>query len=712
MIAGCAGGLAIFAEQRYMRTHSRNIRSLLADFPLSIIPLLLLSVVAASCTDGASDSRRESAAGVALQMPRKGDATLLSAKEDLARLVKIGEEQRSKYSVRDFFRNPDKTDFRLSPDGTWFSYLGPYENRMNIFVQKIGEGGAQRITSETERDISGYLWVSDGRLIYARDAAGEEDYRLYGIDVDGTDYTDLTPYDSVKIRMIDELRGNPDEVIIGMNKEKKALFEPYRLNVHTGEVERLARNDDARMPISEWLTDHDGRIRMAVQFVGGVDKRILYRDTEEEPFREIMSIGFDDSFTPLLFNFDNGPVIYAATNLGRDKEAIVEYDIRRKKEKRVVFAHMAVDVGKLNYSRKRKVITYASYTTDKTNRFFFDEETKALYQKLEEMLPGFEVYVASRNLDEDRFLVRTYNDRSLGAYYLYDTGREKLEHLVDVSPWIEASDMARMQPVSYKSRDSVTIYGYLTLPNLEPGRKASNLPVIINPHGGPWSRNKWGFNPEVQLLASRGYAVLQMNFRGSTGYGKEFWKASFKQWGRLMQDDITDGVHWLIEEGIADPDRIAIYGGSYGGYAALAGAAFTPDLYTCAVDYVGVSNLHTFLKTIPAYWKPYREMMYEMIGDPAEDSVLMAQASPVNFADNIKCPLFVAQGANDPRVNINESDQIVRAVRENGIDVSYMVKYDEGHGFRNEENRMEFYNAMMGFLDTHLKPKATSQRFP
>jgi dipeptidyl aminopeptidase/acylaminoacyl peptidase len=264
--------------------------------------------------------------------------------------------------------------------------------------------------------------------------------------------------------------------------------------------------------------------------------------------------------------------------------------------------------------------------------------------------------------------------------------------------------MAKMMPITYKSRDGLTIKGYLTLPK---GIEPKNLPVIVNPHGGPWARDVWGFNPEVQFLANRGYAVLQMNFRGSTGYGKKFWEASFKEWGKKMQDDITDGVK---KEGIADSTRIAIYGGSYGGYATLAGVAFTPDLYACAVDYVGVANLFTFMKTIPPYWKPYLDQFYEMVGNPVKDSLLMVEASPVLHADKIKAPLFVAQGANDPRVNKAESDQMVDALKKRGVDVEYMVKNDEGHGFRNQDNRYDFYGAMEKFFEKHLKKQDAAQK--
>ncbi len=370
-----------------------------------------------------------------------------------------------------------------------------------------------------------------------------------------------------------------------------------------------------------------------------------------------------------------------------------------KKETEVLYQNPDVDIEELDYSRKRKVTTYAYYNMDKPKRHFFDSEVEAIYRRIQEELPNYEINISSSNRNEDRFLVRTYSDRSRGGYYFYSKETDELTKLVDISPWINEEEMADQKPITYTSRDGLTIHGYLTLPK---GVRAKNLPVVIHPHGGPWVRDEWGFNPSNQILADRGYAVLQMNYRGSTGYGKRFWEASFKEWGRKMQNDITDGVKWLIEKGIADPDRVAIYGGSYGGYATLSGITFTPELYACAVDYVGVSNLHTFMNTIPPYWEPYKKIMYEMVGDPKEDSVLMAEASPVNFVDRIKCPLFVVQGANDVRVNIDESDQIVEKLRSRGIDVPYMVKYDEGHGFANEENRIEFYKAMLGFFASHL----------
>ena len=292
------------------------------------------------------------------------------------------------------------------------------------------------------------------------------------------------------------------------------------------------------------------------------------------------------------------------------------------------------------------------------------------------------------------------NDRTAGTRYLYDVRRDRLTKLGEVHPWLPEKLMAPVKPVAFESRDGLTIHGYLTLPV---GREPHKLPVVVNPHGGPWFRDTWGFNPEAQFLANRGYAVLQINFRGSTGYGRKFWEASRKQWGLAMQDDITDGVEWLVREGIADPKRICIYGASYGGYATLMGLVKTPDLYACGIDYVGVSNLFTFMKAIPPYWKPLLAMFEDMVGDPAADKEQLARTSPALNAERIKAPLLVAQGARDPRVVKAESDQMVAALKARGIDVPYIVKDNEGHGFANEENQLEFYGEMERFLAKYLK---------
>jgi len=599
-----------------------------------------------------------------------------------------------KVPLKDFFKNPEKSGYQISPDGKYISYLGPYKKRMNIFVRPIDNEKAKRITSVTDRDLGGYFWKSGSRIVYLKDSAGDENFHLFAVNVDGTNLRDLTPFPGVKADFVDVLEDNDNEMLVQLNKENKEIFDVYRLNINTGEMTKIAQNPGN---ITGWVTDHDGKLRVAVT-TDGTNSSLLYRVTENDSFRVIITTNFKEAASPLFFDFDNVN-LFVNSNIGRDKSAIIKINPATGEELSILFQHPEVDAGNLYFSHKRKVLTAISFTTAKSHRKFLDGQTELLFKNLEKELPGYEISLSSSTKDENIFIVRTYSDRSLGAYYIYTVSNNVLTKIGDVSPWLKEDQMAVMKPISFTSRDGLLINGYLTLPV---GVDPKNLPVVINPHGGPWARDGWGFNPEVQFLANRGYAVLQLNFRGSTGYGKQFMEASFKQWGRNMQNDITDGVNWLIKDGVADPKRVAIYGASYGGYATLAGITFTPDLYACAVDYVGVSNLLSFMKTIPPYWKPYLEMMYEMVGNPNTELELLKAASPVFHVDKIKSPLFVAQGAKDPRVNIEESNQIVEALKKRGVDVEYMVKENEGHGFSNEENQFAFYKAMEKFLKKHM----------
>lgn len=601
--------------------------------------------------------------------------------------------------LEDFFKNAEISSFQISPDGKHYSYRAPWESRMNIFVKEVGSDEAVRITEQTDRDISGYFWANDNRIVYLKDDNGDENFYLVAVDADGSNLKPLTKMEGTRTQIIDDLEEDSDHMIVGLNKRNPEVFDPYRINVNTGEMKMLAENPGN---ITGWMTDHDGKLRVAMTS-DGVSTSVLYRENEAEAFETILTTNFKETMSPQFFTFDNKK-LYASSNLGRDKAAIVIFDPATGEEEEILFEDSHYDVTGLNYSRLNKKLIAASYTGVKQEYHFFDEEYKAIYADLTAQFPGMEVYMVSSNDAEDKFILRTYGDKSLGDYHLYDRATKEVSHIANPSPWIDENQMASMEPITYESRDGLTIHGYLTLPAGLDRMTAKDLPLVVNPHGGPWARDNWGFNPEVQFLANRGYAVLQMNFRGSVGYGRAFWEASFGEWGLKMQDDITDGVNYMIAEGIADKDRVAIYGASYGGYATLAGMAFTPDVYACGIDYVGVSNLFSFMNTIPPYWEPYKKMMYEMVGDPGTaDSTRLRATSPVFHADKITSPLYIAQGAQDPRVNKDESDQMVEAMRARGVEVEYLVKDNEGHGFRNEENRFEFYAAMEEFLAKHLK---------
>ena len=629
-----------------------------------------------------------------------------AAKVDSIEIQRLIALDKGTIPVEAFFKNPEKTAFTISPDGDYIAYLGPYNSRLNIYVQPADITAAPvRVTSGTERDITYYFWKNNTTLLYIKDAAGDENYKLYAIDRDGTNKRDLTPEQNVRIEVIDELTDFPDEVIIAMNKNNPALFEPYRLNIKTGEKKQLAVNKDMSNPITIWKADNEGKLRLAVSVEKGTKTHLLYRETEDQPFKSLLVSDWKDMVEPLFFD-ENNKYIYALSNLNRDKTALVKIDPANPQNPEIILEHPDVDITYAERSPKKHKLVSAYYATDKKHLVFFDEDLKKIYEQLALKFPGDDIYFNGFDNEEKHFIVRTYNDKTPGDFYLYHAEENNITHLATINTNIQKEQMSAMFPIEYKSRDGLNIQGYLTVPS---GTSGKNLPTVILVHGGPTSRDYWGYRADVQLLASRGYAVLQVNFRGSWGYGKNFTTAGFKQWGKKMQDDITDGAAWMVEQGVADKDKIAIFGSSYGGYSALAGVTFTPDVYACGIAYVGPSNLFTLLNNLPSYWEPEKEMLFEMIGHPVADSVLLYNASPVFHTENIKVPLFIAQGGNDPRVRKEESEQMVDALRSRDQHVVYMLKENEGHGFKLEENRLEFYKAMMGFLAeqmpaTSIKP--------
>ena len=610
-----------------------------------------------------------------------------------------------RYDIRDFFQNPRRSGFRLSDHGKMIGFMEPaqidgHPARQNIFVQELKGsepvGQARRITAESQRDIAEYFWKGDDTVIYAKDVNGDENYHVIAVNVSTGEATDLTPLEGVRAGVQDDLPDDPDHVLVVHNGRNPEVFDVYKVNVRTGRSTLAAQNPG---DVLGWSTDHEGRVRLATA-LSGVDSELRYRDKETEPFRSLIRTDFRTEVSPLFFHADNQR-FYALSNRGRDTQALVLIDPSTPDQAERVFELPRHDLMGAGFSRLRKVLTSADYHTDKPGHHFFDPLSEKIHEAIARQLPGYEVAWQDITRDERKFIVASYSDRTPGARYLYDADSNTLHKLADINTALPEADMAPMQPIQFTARDGMTIHGYLTLPL---GRPARNLPVVVNPHGGPWARDYWGFNPEAQFLANRGYAVLQINFRSSTGYGRRFWEAGFGQWGLAMQDDITDGVQWLIDQKIADPKRIGIYGASYGGYATLAGIVKTPDLYAAAVDYVGVSNLLTFMNTIPPYWKPFLVKMQAMVGDPVKDKARLEANSPALHADRIVTPLFIAQGAHDPRVNKAESDQIVAALKARGVEVEYMVKDNEGHGFHNDENKFEFYEHMERFLAQHLKP--------
>ena len=472
--------------------------------------------------------------------------------------------------VENFFRAPAIAGAEVSPSGNLVAFRKPWKGRLNIYTRSsaLPSGEEVRLTEARDRGIPWFLFANDSTLIYKQDTGGDENYHLFAVAVDGSSRRNLTPFPGVNAGLVDRLRANVDHVLIHMNRRDRRLHDVYRVNLETGHMEMVTENTGN---VTRWGTDHEGAVRLAWKS-DGEQTELLHRSSQREPFEHVLYR--TSQFAPKAFTFDNERLI-AISVKGRDRGALVEYDLERRKEVAVLYENPSADVSGVHISRARRLITGVTFKTWKVQRHHFDPTARDLRLRIEALFPGRDVSIVSTTRDEQRMVVRTYSDRDLGAYFLYDVENEKISRIAEVSPWIDPEQMAPMHPIHYRARDGLTIHGYLTLPR---GAGPTALPTVVLPHGGPFQRDSWQYQAEVQFLANRGYAVLQPNFRGSAGYGSKFMAAGYKQYGRAMQDDITDGVAWLVRQGVADPKRICIYGASYGGFAALAGLAFTPDL--------------------------------------------------------------------------------------------------------------------------------------
>ena len=636
-----------------------------------------------------------------------GDIKLPTSADELLSLRNL-DKGTYKYKVSDYFAKPKASGFKLSPNGQFLSYREKDDkNKRHIYVKNIKTGESKRAIEEKEELVRDYGWINNERLYFSMDKGGDENYHIYAVNLDGSNLKDMTPFDGVTASITKILKDQKDYIIISMNKNNKQVFEPYKLNVITGDLVQLYENKDIKNPIQGFEFDKDGQLRGYSKLLNGVTNEMYYKNLKTGEFNLVATNNWDDTFTILSFNYasKNPNEAYMLTNLDSNIARIVAYDFENKKIIKEVFSNPTFDVSGMSLSRKRNwEINNFAYEGEKYEFIPVSKLYKTIDREMKKAFPSKEANIVDNDDDENNFLVIVQSDKLYGKYYQYDVQTKKFTLLFDLMPQLQEADMAEMRPIKFKSRDGLTLYGYITLP--KEALAGKKVPLIVNPHGGPQGiRDSWGFNPETQLYASRGYATLQVNFRISGGYGKEFLRAGFKQIGRKLMDDVEDGVKYSIEQGWVDQDKMAIYGGSHGGYATLMGLVKTPDLYTCGVNYVGVSNIFTFFDSFPEYWKPYKEIVKEIWYDldKPEEAAIAKEVSPVFQVDKIKKPLFVIQGANDPRVKIAESDQIVTKLRAKGFDVPYMVKYDEGHGFSKEENSIEMYEATLGFLSKYLK---------
>ena len=600
-----------------------------------------------------------------------------------------------------FFGNPERAGVQLSPDGTKLSYLAPHEGVLNVWVMPVDGGDAEVVTDSTTRPIRSYTWAVNGdQVLYMQDKGGNEDTHVYAVDLASKTTTDLTPHEGVKASLAGQHRDRPDEILVQMNQRNPQNMDMYRMNTRTGESELIFQNDDGyvgMMPDDAWAIR--GRARMLED--GGTLFEL--RDSADGDWYEFMKVPMEDAMNsqPMGFSKD-GKTMYAMDATNRNTSALVSMEAREggASNPTVIFASDKADIGgvftdPITHEPKAVSTNYLRNTWT-----VLDPELQPDYDAIVAMDEG-DPNITDATLDNQTWIIAYEQDRGPVKYWIYDRDSKTGRYLFSNRPDMEKYELAEMKPVEITARDGMVLPSYLTVPPNADGP----VPMVVLVHGGPWARDSWGYNPYHQWLANRGYAVLSPNFRGSTGFGKAFLNAGNRQWYHAMQDDVNDAADWAVEQGIADPDHIAIMGGSYGGYATLAGMTRDPDKWACGVDIVGPSHVGTLLSTIPMYWEPIKVMFTERVGG-ADETEWLDSISPLTHVSNIKRPLLIGQGANDPRVKVSESDQIVVAMNENEIPVTYVVFPDEGHGFARPENSMAFNSVTEQFLAEHIGGRA------
>ncbi len=604
------------------------------------------------------------------------------------------------------FGNPERVSPQISPDGSQLAWIAPRDGVLNVWVAPIGASGASGVdwdaatvvTDDTDRGIRMFAWARDGRhLLYLQDTGGDENWRLYDVDLETMARRDLTPFDGIQARIIATRKRHRDEVLVGINRDNPQLHDVYRLSLTSGELEKLIENPG----YAGWLADEDMVVRGAIAPLpdGGFD--LLVRDSADADWRTLLTITADDVAASNVLAFSgDGTSLLVISSLGTDTGRLSTIDLATG-ETQVLLEDPEADVAGAMLHPDTKAPQIVEVLKDRAEYHVLDPSVEADFKAIRALHPG-DPQSAGRDEADATWLVAFDDDAGPVQYFSYDRASRTGSFLFSARPELSRYDLVRMEPFSFKARDGLTVHGYATFPSGSSGGGRPGLPTVLNVHGGPQARDAWGWDPEAQWLANRGYLCLQVNYRGSTGYGKSFVSAGDREWGAKMHDDLLDAVQYAVEAGWADPDKVAIDGGSYGGYAALVGAAFTPDVFCCAVDIVGPSNLQTLLETIPLYWKPMAAALYKRVGNPETDQEFLWSRSPLSRVRDIRIPLLIAQGANDPRVKQAESEQIVAALADAGIEYEYMLFPDEGHGFAKPENRLKFYAAAERFLARYL----------
>ncbi len=599
------------------------------------------------------------------------------------------------------FGNPERVSPRLSPDGTRLAWIAPRDGVLNVWLAPVSPeagvdwGQAVVVTDDTDRGIRTFAWAHDNKhLLYLQDIGGDENWRLYDVDLTTMQRRDLTPFEGVQTQLVAMERDYPTQVLVGLNKDNPQLHDVYRLDLDSGELTKEVDNPG----FLAWIADSQLVVRgaFAPQPDGGIVA--LVRDSEADEWRPILTIPAEDALTtdPVAFSAD-GLSLLMVTSVGAETARLVRIDLADGAQE-VLAADAEADVSGVRIDQETREPQIVVVLKDRSEYLVLDPAVAEDLAAVRALHPGDPNFVSADDADTT-WLIAFTNDTGPVPYFAYDRSTRMGSFLFEHQPALSEYTLAPMEPFAFTARDGLTVHGYVTFP---PEGARTGLPTVLNVHGGPWARDAWGYDPEAQWLANRGYLCLQVNFRGSTGYGKGFVNAGDREWGAKMQDDLTDAVGHAVAAGWSDQERVAIYGGSYGGYAALAGATFTPEVYCCAVDIVGPSNLKTLIETVPPYWAPMIAQFHRRVGDPEKDVEFLWSRSPLSRADKISIPLLIAQGANDPRVKQAESEQIVAAMTEAGIEHEYLLFPDEGHGFAKPENRMIFYAAAEKFLARYL----------
>lgn len=582
---------------------------------------------------------------------------------------------------------------QLSPNGEYVSYVRNYKNRANIFCQNLNTGIVTQLTFDTTRGISNYIWVNNKQLLYLLDIDGNETFHLFSITNDGKMKVDLTPFENIQMSFIDIAPQEGDEIYICLNKRNPEIFDLYKLNYNTGALKMVDENPGN---ITEWSEDLNGQIRLAVS-TDGVNEKVLYKKTNTSAYQEVLTVNFKETFYPISFTKD-GHSIYALSNINRDKVALVVFDLELAKETQIIYQAADADINDVAISYSTHLPLYVSYRAGRLKTHFFNNELEKIEQAAKKIDDKSNFSIINSTTDDKKILLKIYSDKNSGKYYTYNVSNGEMTEIGKTAPWLNEKDLAETRSFEFKSRDGLTVQAYLTLPN----ESQEKYPLLVIAHQHLWQRTHWAYNPEVQFFANRGYAVLRVNHRGVEGFGKAFHEAGFKEIGRKMQDDYTDAVYYLIKKGIIDTARIGIYGTSFGGYFALNGLVRDSGLYKCAASYSGFTNLFSYLKEFPPYYNQYIEMMYEMIGNPEKDADYLKACSPAFHADKMKTPIFIAHGEKDRRMSVEEINLFVKNLKNEKVKVNYLLVPDEGHVFRKEENKINFYTELEQFFDENL----------